>query len=103
MNKEIYELLDDIQKRPDAHFMREKKSLELLQVYLLGFDKGMCATGVSKGVYSQLRPFNEWVAKELGFSGSTRGWYNMVSMKAESDEKAFNLFFELLQKFKKKI
>jgi hypothetical protein len=47
-----------------------------------------------------LRAFNTWVAKELGFAESTSGWCNMILARAESEDKAFDMFFELLDRFR---
>ncbi len=99
MTEEIYELLDSVRKMPNAYL--DERSLKSLRTFLSGYDAAFASIGRFEDMSGQLRPFNEWVAKELGFSNSTRGWHNMISMKAESEEKSFDLFFELLEKFKK--
>lgn len=95
----VYQLLDII--RNDAPFyLREQKSLKALRVYLSGFEDGLIEGGKKQGIFGELRPFNSWVAKQLGFGESTSGWCNMILSKAGSDEKAFDLFFELLDKYR---
>lgn len=95
----VDELLDGIRKRPNF-YLENQKSLRILRSFLVGFDYGLSKSGNQPSVYEQLRHFNDWVSVQLGFGESTGGWCNMIVSKAGSDEKAFDLFFELFDKYR---
>lgn len=97
---DVLELLDSVRKKPGL-YLNGEKSLKLLYVFLAGYERGLFAMGSKEGVFGTLRPFNTWVAKELGFGNSTSGWYNMISSKAENDQHGFDLFFELFDAFRR--
>ena len=95
----IFGLLDAVEKRHP--FYLHERSLKELDSFLAGFE---CASSVSeqeRESIKQLNGLNDWVAKQLGFGNSTSGWCNMILERAGSDEKAFDLFFELLDKYRK--
>ena len=89
-----YELVEIIRQKPG--FYLHGKSLKQLHSLIIGYE-----IGAKQGISSDFRPFNRWLAKELGFGEPTSGWCNMISARAESDEKAFDLFFGLLDRFRK--
>lgn len=88
-----------VRRRP-LEFLSERKSLHSLHVFLAGYEYGVLSMGAKNGVFGELRDFNAWVAKELGFSSATRGWYNMITSRTDSEEKAFDYFFELLDRYR---
>jgi hypothetical protein len=55
--------------------------------------------GAQRGIFSDFRPFNSWLARKFGLPEPS-GWCNMVTAQAGSDEKAFDLFFQLLDQFR---
>jgi hypothetical protein len=93
----VFDLCDRIREKPSI-FLDGDKSLRRLRSFLTGYEAG--SNGVGLAGAEDLRMFNLWVAEQLGFSESTSGWCNMVGLKAGSDEKAFDLFFELLDKYR---
>src|SRR4051812_18182332 len=84
---EVFEVLEMIRKRPNLYLDGEK-SLQILYTFLNGYERGIVSRGETLSLLGALRPFNDWVAKQLGFTGSARGWHNMMA-KTDSDEKAF--------------
>jgi hypothetical protein len=72
----------------------------MLYSLLAGFELGAHSFGQKVSTLGELRPFSIWVAKKLGFTSYTRGWYNMIAEKTTSDEEAFELFFQLLDQYK---
>jgi hypothetical protein len=96
---ECDELLLAIRRVPTL-CVHDKKSLRELWAFLAGWEAGINSAGGKSNIFGSLRSFNIWVAKELGFAEPTSGWCNMITDKAGSDEKAFDLFFELLDKYK---
>jgi hypothetical protein len=92
-----YELLDAIRKRP-AFYIDDDKSIKRLRSFLVGYDVGLAQHSVPSP--DEFVGFNDWIASQFGYSNSTAGWCNMILDKAGSDEKAFDLFFELLDKFR---
>lgn len=96
--QELFEVLDAIRRHPSLTGA-ETKSLTILKVYLAGYESGN-ARHEKLGIFGLLRPFNTWVAKELGFAEPTSGWCNMILALTKSEEEAFDRFFELLDKFR---
>jgi hypothetical protein len=93
-----FDLCDRIREKPSI-FLDGDKSLKGLRSFLAGYEVGS-SNGKGFSGAEDLRKFNAWVAEQLDFSESTSGWCNMITSKAGSDEKAFNLFFELLDKYR---
>jgi hypothetical protein len=95
--QELFEDLDAVRRHPNLTGV-EGKSLTALKAFLSGYETGLLRAGDKQGM--SLRAFNTWVAKELGFAESTSGWCNMILARAESEDKAFDMFFELLDRFR---
>jgi hypothetical protein len=96
----MYNLLEKIQKGP-SHLLRGK-SLRALWVFLCGYETAISDCKRTDITFSDLRPFNEYVAKYYGYAkAGPRSCFTTISLKNESDEKAYDVFFELLANFKK--
>ena len=80
-------------------YLDGERSLKRLRSFLIGYEAGVSASHGNLTGLEDFHTFNSWVAKRIGFIESTSGWCNMIFLKAGSDEKAFNLFFELLDEF----
>jgi len=96
---DVFQLLDVVRKDPGA-YLGDRKSLRMLWAFLMGYEVGITTCG-KPAIFSDFHPFNKWVAKELGFAEPTSGWRNMVAARSDSDEKAFDRFFELLDRYKR--
>jgi hypothetical protein len=90
---DAYELVEMVRKRPD-HLLRGGKSLRQLHAIMVGYEYG-----AERGIFSDFRPFNRWLAHKFSLPEAS-GWFNMVSSQAASDEEAFDLFFKLLDQFR---
>ncbi len=95
--QDLFDDLDAVRRHPNLTGV-EGKSLTALKAFLSGYEAGLFRGGDKRGM--SLRAFNTWVAKELGFAEPTSGWCNMILARAKSEEKAFDMFFELLDKFR---
>ena len=93
LRKDVHEILGLIKRRP--RFYLEAQSLEMLRTFLAGYEMGS-----RKPVLGSMREFSIWIAGELGYSGYSGGWCHMISKRAESAEKAFDMFFELYDKWR---
>lgn len=49
------------------------------------------------------RDFDDWVAYRCHFRESTAGWCNMIVATTESEEEAFDRFFELLEEHSNRV
>lgn len=91
----VYELLEYIRKCPNMYF--GKKSLYDLQLFVTGY-----IAGVRKcdSMYkSDFENFNEFVSNY--YKDPRRiNWYQMISSAEEDDEKAMDIFFSLLDKYR---
>jgi len=102
----VFELYDKIKSKLGM-FIPGERSLRRLGSFIEGFLAGVGYQAGRQWEQARLTgredllKFNSWVAKELGFSNSTSGCENMILSKAHSDEDAFDLFFRLLDKFRK--
>ena len=96
---DIVELLALIRHRP-GFYIDGDKSIKRLRSFLVGHEIGSATTARELTDQLNFHEFNDWVAKRLGYRSSVPGWCNMVLEKAGSDEKAYEMFFELLEEFK---
>jgi hypothetical protein len=92
------DLLDALHRHPD---FAGEKSLKKLHAFLAGYEAAVGEFHVKDAaVFSDFRPFNEWVAKHYGYAkAGARSWYTIILSKTESDEQAFDVFFELLDTY----
>lgn len=81
-------------------YLDGEKSLRRLRSFVVGYDGGLGFCGVQLEGMAEMCDFEKWVAKQLGFEGSTCGSCAQILSKTESDEKAYNLFFELLDRYR---
>lgn len=96
----MYNLLETIHGAPTRFLMG--KSLRALWVFLCGYETALSECKRADVGFSDLRPFNEYVAKHYGYAkAGPRSCFTMISSRNESDEKAYDVFFELLANFKK--
>jgi len=96
----IYDLLELIHGSP-TRFLKGK-SLRALWVFLCGYETALSDCRRTDVTLSDLRPFSEYVATHNGYAkAGARSWFEIISSKNDSDEKAYDLFFALLTDFKK--
>lgn len=99
LDESLYDLLETIRKRPG--FYIDEPSICRLRSFMVGYDCGVGRFGYHLKANPDFHKFNDWVARRLDYSSSTRGWCNMIREKSPSDSDAFHLFFVLLEEFKK--
>ena len=78
------------------------KSITILEAYFSGF---MCADQFGENKYDTMnilfRDFSDFVAARFGEMINTIGWKTIILAKTlNNEEKAFDLFFALLEEFK---
>lgn len=100
-NDNLYDFLESVHRRPEMYF--GKKSLTLLSFFLDGF---RTALHFSHSNYDTgklfLEEFHKWMMEKLKLCyPNTLTWSIHIPRKVEGDEeKAFDLFFALLEEFK---
>jgi hypothetical protein len=87
----IYNLLQDIRKRPEIYI--GKPSLELLNAYVNGY---MHNSG--KECNNCLLGFNEYIAKIYNLD-TDHNWSSIIQFFYKTEEEAFNKFYEHLDNF----
>ena len=116
----IYDLLDEMRERPAMYL--GVKSLRLLQAYTDGhmialYERGLKETS-SPPFY---REFDDWMEKRLNYPEGSTGWCQLIladtlgwspsemhwgrlaeAIKPADDAAAFNLFYELLDEYRRK-
>jgi phosphoribosylanthranilate isomerase len=98
--KDVYEFFEKIRERPAMYV--GKKSLTRIQMFFYGF---LYALDLQDIEFNQRKfgphYFHEWIASKLGWAEGTSGWLNMILNEVNNDEeKAVDLFYELLDEFK---
>lgn len=90
-------LIEAIRLHPGMYF--GSKSLTAFYHFLTGFQMGCCSYQVAEDRLGLEIPsdFHDWVAYRTHFRESTLGWCNMIVATTESEEAAFDRFFELLE------
>lgn len=96
---DIIEILQEIRRRPGIYIDGDL-SLKRVRSFMVGYQVGAASTAKELKDQAQFHQFHDWVAKRLEYSSSTSGWCNMILERAGSDEKAYEVFFELLDEFK---
>lgn len=96
-------LIDAIRQRPGMYF--GSKSLTAFYHFLGGYQT---ACGIHQIVDDRLglvipADFHDWVAYRTHFRESTSGWCNMIVETTDSEERAFDCFFELLEEHSQRI
>lgn len=91
----IYEMFSDLRKRPGMYL--GKKSITLLYVYFGGYTHNQVKS--TPNYHSSFSEFTDFVRKYHDGSLS-KGWATLILDGANGDEeKAVDIFYELLDKF----
>ena len=98
---DIQDLFDAIKRRP-GFYIDGDKSLKRVRSFLVGYEGGSCSTSRELTDREKFHQLHDWVAKRLGYVESTSGWCNMITSRAGSDERGFEMFFELLDEFRRR-
>lgn len=96
-------LIDAIRQRPGMYF--GSKSLTAFFHFLGGYQ---VACGLHQITDDRLgleipSDFHDWVAYRTHFHESTSGWCNMIVAKSQSEEEAFDRFFQLLEEHEARV
>ena len=81
-------------------YLTEAKSLKHLCSFLVGYECGR-ADASEKMDGQRYIQFNAWLAKRLAYEGTAMSWRTVILKKAGTDERAYEMFFALLDEFKK--
>lgn len=98
--KDVYDFFEKIRPRPALYV--GKKSLSKIQAFFYGYLYAVRFNDIDfdLGKFDSYS-FHDWVAEKLGWYESTSGWLNMILKEVDNDEeKAVDLFYELLEEFK---
>lgn len=92
--KTIYKKLNDIKKKPDIYLGR--KSLELLDAFINGY----CSREFEEdnNCINDFLKFDEFVRNQYKIQEEFN-WLRIIQFYTNTDEEAFDLFFDLLDKF----
>jgi hypothetical protein len=97
----MLELLDSLRRHPE---FTNEKSLKALRAFLSGYEAAVGEFHINDAaVFSDLRPFSEWVAKHYGYEkAGARSWYSLIAGHTQSDAEAFDMFFDLLSQYRQR-
>ena len=80
-------------------YLMGPKSLKHVCSFLVGYQCGRADASEKMDDQQYIR-FHAWLAKRLAYEGTAKSWHTVILKKAGSDEKAYQMFFELLDEFK---
>ena len=95
---DTFETIEKIRSRPGMYLM-EAKSLKHICSFLVGYQCGR-ADASEKIEDQRYLQFHAWLAKRLGYEGTAMSWHTVILKKTGNDERAYELFFALLDEFK---
>ena len=93
MQKEIYNLLMDIRKRPGVYL--GQKSLTLLHSFLGGYIVRLAEEGYTD---VDLNDFQNYIANRFNIQ-SAHSWAHIIRFYSGSEAEAFDRFYELLDEY----
>ena len=89
LDESIYDVLDVVRKSPGIYIA--EPSINRLHAFLVGYTAGLGRVGFTLRDEDNFHRFHDWVARRLGFGGSTSGWCNMIRDKSTSEADQFLL------------
>jgi hypothetical protein len=97
MYSNVISLLYKIKKMPEIYLFR--KSILLLESFIGGFIYAhFIENGYESSEENFTGKFNTWVANRYNISDSLN-WASMIMLQMKDEEKAFDLFYELLDEY----
>jgi hypothetical protein len=95
-------LIDSIRARPGLYF--GEKSLTAFFHFLSGYKMACWSHRVVFNLGLEIPDdFHDWVAYRTCFKQSTAGWCRMIVTTSESEEHAFDRFFELMEEHAERV
>ncbi len=95
-------LINKIRQRPAMYL--GCKSLTAFYHFLGGYRMACSLHSIDDGLGLNIpQDFHDWVAYRTHFRESTSGWCSMIVSTTESEETAFDRFFELLEEHSRRI
>lgn len=95
--------IDAIQQRPEMYF--GNKSLTAFYHFLCGYEMACVVHEIEDNRLGLKVPqdFHDWVAYRTHFRESTSGWCKMIVTTSQSEQDAFDRFFELLKEYYERV
>jgi hypothetical protein len=97
---DIFEWLDHVRERPSMYLNPDDGPLRELEAMIYGYETATAAHRVEEYRPRFGLPFLAWVRIRNGWSMSS-GWANAVSKAARSGQRPLDLFFELVDQYRK--
>jgi len=99
IDKSIYDILAPIRHKAGLYIADPE--LTRLNAFIIGFQCGLALGGMTfRDEPPDFFGFHDWVARRLGYTSSTMGWYKMIRGRCASEREAFDRFYELLDEFR---
>ncbi len=93
----LYDLLARIKQRPGMYL--GKVSLTRLKMLLMGYSMSRGELGLQLTQQEkQFAQFQQWIQRKYQIN-SSQGWESIILSQVEDEKLAFDLFFELFEKF----
>jgi len=98
-SRNLNDLLPEIRKRPGM-FISEASVIRLYD-FINGYNSALITHELDEeDLFDHSLSFHDWVALRTHFYESTSGWANMLNDYCKDEEKAFYMFFEMLEEYR---
>jgi hypothetical protein len=98
---DIYDLLKNIKKRPNAYLF--KKDIIHLRTLLAGYDLAKAEQNISLTKQDlEFDEFQQWIQDKYNVLAS-KSWATIILENSTNEEDAFNKFFELFNEFRNQV
>ncbi|MCL2216658.1 MAG: hypothetical protein FWB91_06505 [Defluviitaleaceae bacterium] len=97
-----FDYIATLRERP-AIFWGNRRSLSYIYFYIQGFLMGRAGTdlGIDKMTadFTAKNGFQSFVANKFNITNNAQPWYSIIEFETNSQDEAFDVFYELLNEF----
>jgi len=99
IEESIYDVLNRIRRKPGLYIGDAK--LTRLDSFIAGYLAGLAKGGLTfRREAPDFHRYHDWIARRLGYTESTSGWYMMICGRCSGEHEAFDRFYGLLDEFR---
>lgn len=101
---DIYDVIEFIRQRPAFSLGNGPKTISNLYLYLRAYQDALAQTNLLDYGIPDFSHFSTWTCGWSGNRALAAGWdYHILRKVRKNQEKAFNLFFELIEEYKNSV
>ena len=98
--RNVYDYLEEIQKRPDMFFSEDEDRLTSIEILLHGYYAALSSHNIIEDVPELNKSkFADWLYRKTGIGGAL-GWAHIINELHPDPEDAFEAFFKYLEVYR---